>query len=461
MSYRNVFVAAAFALAALAATTVQAQNLAPTPPMGWNSWDAYGLTINEDDFKANATVLAGIVQYGWQYAVIDEGWYMQDPFADKLETRKYVWNDNGILIPVEKRFPSSAGGAGFKPLADWVHAQGLKFGIHIVRGIPRQVVDANLPIAGTSFHAEDAADKTSPCPWDDGNWGVKDNAAGQAYYDSMLKLYAGWGLDFIKVDCISSRPFRPTEIRQIAEAIKKAGRPIVLSLSPGPTALTDAAFVGKYAQMWRLSDDHWDGWTFEHKAGDGEYPFGIRDAFDRLAEWAVYVKPGNWPDEDMLPWGYLGPHPGTGQPRQSRETKEEQRTEFTLWAISRSPLILGANLTRLDNFTRSLITNQTMLFMNQNVTYSHPVDTANLPGFEHARVWRGTINQPGAGAYAEYFAFFNLDEKPVTLRTTWKQLGLDGAKHAAENVWTETTGKESKEISVTLPAHGSTVYEIR
>jgi hypothetical protein len=323
------------------------------------------------------------------------------------------------------------------------------------------VVDANLPIAGTSFHAEDAADKTSPCPWDDGNWGVKDNAAGQAYYDSMLKLYAGWGLDFIKVDCISSRPFRPTEIRQIAEAIKKAGRPIVLSLSPGPTALTDAAFVGKYAQMWRLSDDHWDGWTFEHKAGDGEYPFGIRDAFDRLAEWAVYVKPGNWPDEDMLPWGYLGPHPGTGQPRQSRETKEEQRTEFTLWAISRSPLILGANLTRLDNFTRSLMTNQTMLFMNQNVTYSHPVDTANLPGFEHARVWRGTINQPGAGAYAEYFAFFNLDEKPVTLRTTWKQLGLGGAKHAAENVWTETTGKESKEISVTLPAHGSTVYEIR
>ena len=461
MSYRNVFVAVAFALAALAATTVQAQNLAPTPPMGWNSWDAYGLTINEDDFKANATVLAGIVQYGWQYAVIDEGWYMQDPFADKLETRKYVWDENGILIPVEKRFPSSAGGAGFKPLADWVHAQGLKFGIHIVRGIPRQVVDANLPIAGTSFHAEDAADKTSPCPWDDGNWGVKDNAAGQAYYDSMLKLYAGWGLDFIKVDCISARPFRPTEIRQIAEAIKKTGRPIVLSLSPGPTALSDAAFVGKYAQMWRLSDDHWDGWTLERKPGDGEYPFGIRDAFDRLAEWAVYVKPGNWPDQDMLPWGYLGPHPGMGQARQSRETKEEQRTEFTLWAISRSPLILGANLTRLDDFTRSLITNQNMLFMNQNLTYSHPVDTASVPGFEHARVWRGTINQPGAGNYAEYFAFFNLDEKTVTLRATWKQLGLDGAKHAAENMWTETTGKASKEISVTLPAHGSTVYEIR
>jgi len=461
MTSRSVFIAAVFAVAALAATLAHAQTLAPTPPMGWNSWDAYGLTINEDDYKANAAVLAGIVQFGWQDAVIDEGWYMENPFGEHLEQRKYVWDGNRILIPAENRFPSAAGGAGFKPLADWVHAQGLKFGIHIVRGIPRQVVEANLPIAGSSFHAVDAADTTSPCPWDEGNWGVKDNAAGQAYYDSMLKLYAGWGLDFIKVDCISNRPFRPTEIRQISDAIKKTGRPIVLSLSPGPTALEDAAFVGKYAQMWRLSDDHWDGWTFEHKAGDGDYPFGVREAFDKLAKWEVYVKPGNWPDEDMLPWGWLGPHPGMGEPRQSRETQDEQRTEFTLWAIARSPLILGANLTKLDDFTRSLITNQTMLFMNQNVTYSRQVDTAKLPGFEHARVWRGTINGPGAGVYKEYFAFFNLDDKPVTLRTTWSQLGLEGAKHVAENVWTEVAGKESKEIGMTLPAHGSTIYEIR
>ncbi len=131
-----------------------------------------------------------------------------------------------------------------------------------MRGIPRQVVAANLPIAGSSFHAADAADTTSPCPWDEGNWGIKDNAAGQAYYDSMLRLYASWGVDFLKVDCISDHPYRPTEIRQIAEAIRKSGRPIVLSLSPGPTSLDHAAEVAKYAQMWRIADDHWDGWTF-------------------------------------------------------------------------------------------------------------------------------------------------------------------------------------------------------
>jgi alpha-galactosidase len=430
--------------------------------MGWNSWDAYGFTIDETDFKANTSVLAGIERYGWQYAVIDEGWYMRNTSGKTLDDKQYLWDEDGLLIPDPARFPDAANGAGFKPLADWVHAQGLKFGIHIVRGIPRQVVEENLPIAESTFHAQDAADTTSPCPWDEGNWGVKDSPAGQAYYDSMLKLYASWGLDFIKVDCISDRPWRPTEIRQIAAAIKKTGRPIVLSLSPGPTSLTNAVEVGKYSQMWRIADDHWDVWTAAHTSEHGEFPFGIRDAFDRLAEWFPYVTPGNWPDMDMLPWGWLGPHPGWGEARQSRETHDEQQTEFTLWAIARSPLILGVNLTKLDDFTRSLITNQSMLFMNQSLTYSHPVKQADLPaGFEHARVWRGTIGSPGSRTYAEFFAFFNLDDKPITLKATWKQLGLDGVKHPSQNVWTDSALKESKEISVTLPPHGSTVYQVR
>ena len=462
MCLNKPFVAAFLLFVAVAASGAQGQTVAPTPPMGWNSWDAYGLTINEADFKANATVLSGFKQFGWQYAVIDEGWYMENPDGRNLAERKYLLDGNGILLPVISRFPTAAGGAGFKPLADWVHKQWLKFGIHIVRGIPKQAVKDNLPIAGTSFHATDAADLNSPCGWDDGNWGVADNAAGQAYYDSMLKLYAGWGLDFIKVDCISDHPYRPTEIKQIAEAIRKTGRPIVLSLSPGPTQLEHAAEVAELAQMWRITNDHWDAWTFPRKSGDDEYPFGLRDEFDRMAKWFVYAKPGNWPDADMLPWGSLTPHPGMGEPRQSRLTHDEQRTELTLWAIARSPLILGANLTKLDDFTRSLISNQSILFMNQNVTYSHPVDLTSLgAGFENARVWRATINAPGARNYAEFFGFFNLDDKPVTLRASWTQLGLDGKKHLAQNMWSESGFKESKEVTVTLPAHGSTVYEIR
>lgn len=429
--------------------------------MGWNSWDAYGLTINESQFKANASVLASFQQYGWKYAVVDEGWYMANPDGRDLAELNYQWNANGLLVPDTGRFPSAANGAGFRELAAWTHARGLKFGVHIVRGIPRQVVAANLPIAGSNFHAIDAADTSSTCPWNDGSYGIADNAAGQAYYDSMMQLYASWGVDLVKADCIANHPYRPSEIRQIAAAIRKTGRPMVLSLSPGPTALEHAAEVAKSAQMWRISDDHWDGWTFPHKPGDNGFPSGIREAFDLLANWSPYTGPGNWPDADMLPEGWLGPNPGWGQPRQSRETADEQRTEFALWAIARSPLILGGNLTRLDGLTRSLMSNKNLLFLNQNATYSRPMDTSTLgPGFENIRVWRASINEPGARGYTEYFGFFNMDDKPVTLRTSWKQLGLDG-KHSAQSCWDNSLTRQRKEITVALPAHGSVVYKVR
>jgi hypothetical protein len=429
--------------------------------MGWNSWDAYGFTIDEDDFRANTSVLAGIRQYGWQYVVIDEGWYMQDPFANSLEGRKYLWNQNGILIPDPARFPSAANSAGFKPLADWVHSQGLKFGIHIVRGIPRQVVAQNLPIADSGFHAADAADMSSPCPWDEGNWGVKDNAAGQAYYDSMLKLFAAWGLDYIKVDCISNHPYRPTEIRQIAEAIRKTGRPIVLSLSPGPTQLEHNAEVAKYAQMWRISDDHWDGWTFPHKPDSGEYPFGLHDEFDRIAAWAPYVKPGSWPDADMLPQGYLGPHPGKDQPRQSNYSRDEQRTELTLWAISRSPLILGTNLTKLDDFTRSLITNKEVAELNQHAVESEPgpVPKSNSKAASFPqRYWYASTGGPNP---KHYIAIFSLADAETSSNLPWALFHLPNRPHALFDVWNQKHIPSSKTLHVVLPAHGCALFRVK
>jgi hypothetical protein len=235
----------------------------------------------------------------------------------------------------------------------------------------------------------------------------------------------------------------------------------MLSLSPGPTQLEHATEIQKYAQMWRITNDHWDAWEFEHHTPDG-FPFGLKGDFDVLAKWYPYVAPGSWPDADMLPEGWLGPNPGWGEVRQSRLTPDEQRTEFTLWAVTRSPLIFGGNLTRLDDFSRSLLTNQSVLFIDQYATYSRPVDTSTLgPAFQDARVWRASIGQPGDRGYSEYFAFFNLADTPLALRTNWQQLGLDSAKHAARNVWDDSTAKESKEISVTLPPHGCALFEIR
>jgi alpha-galactosidase len=444
-----------FASLSVAAIALQAQTLAPTPPMGWNSWDAYGLTIDEADFKANVKVLASIKQYGWQYAVIDEGWYMEDPFGGKVEKDKFVFDAYGRLIPALNRFPDAANGAGLKPLADWVHGQGLKFGIHLVRGIPREDVVKNTPIAGSKFTAAAAGDTSDVCPWDQGNYGVRDNAAGQAWYDSMIALYAGWGVDFLKVDCISDRPYKVSEIRQVAAAIKKTGRPIVLSLSPGPTALDHAAEVAQYSQLWRISDDHWDVWSHVPEDGKGEFPMGTLQAFSRLVNWRGYVRPGSWPDEDMLPIGSLTPHPGWGEPRESRLTHDEARTEFTLWAITRSPLILGANLTKLDDFTRSLITNKDVLEMNQGAHSTHPIITLP-PELRKVRAW--IASEEADGNPPRYLALFNLDDQPIHIQAKLADLSAELKGVQLRDLWEPKDLPRNGEVDVTLAAHACVLY---
>ncbi len=452
--------AALLAVLFLAGVRILAEDLASTPPMGWNSWDAYGLAINEDQFKANATVLGTLANYGWRYAVIDLGWFMANPTGHSVEQKFYVWNRNGLLIPAPGRFPSSANGAGFKPLADWVHARGLKFGIYIVRGIPRQVVTANLPIAGTGFRAADAADTNAPCPWFAGVWGVKDNPAGQAYYDSMMKLYASWGIDFLKVDCVAGHPYRLSEVRQIATAIRKAGRPIVLSLATGPPPLSEVGEVTGMAQMWRISGDHWDGWKFRHDP-EGEFPFGVEEAFQRLAFWSSYARPGHWPDPDMLPEGWLGPSPGWGVARESGETFDEQRTEFALWCFARAPLFFGGNLTRLNALSRSLLTNRTLLSIDQHATSSRPIPAHRLgPAYRNLSIWSATVAQAASGGDSQYLALFNLSDSQATVNFTWKQLGIRGSKLRSRNLWNHTVFEPARRIVLSLPPRGSIVLEL-
>jgi hypothetical protein len=438
-------------------TGARAASVAATPPMGWNSWDAYGFTIDETEFRANAAVLAEIASAGWRYAVIDEGWYMRNPLGDRLATRDYLLDGFGRTVPVPTRFPSATGGAGFKPLADWVHARGLKFGIHIVRGIPKQAVQENAPIAGSGYHAIEAADTADTCGWDDGNFGVRDSAAGQAYYDSVLALYAGWGVDFLKVDCIADHPYKPTEIRQIATAIARSGRPIVLSLSPGPAQLSHVELMASQAQMWRISDDVWDGWSFSHERPGETFPNGVSAAFDTLAQWAAYARPGNWPDADMLPIGELAPHPGWGDARTSRLTPEEQRTQLTLWAIARSPLILGANLTRLDAATRALITHRAVLELNQQATSSHELRPLP-PALAGLRIW--TAEVAGSRRLWRCFAFFNPGDQPATLRVAWQDLGLASGRYRVGDLWADTPARFAERLELTLPAHGSAIYRV-
>ena len=436
--------------------------------MGWNSWDAYGLTITEPQFRANVEVLQHkLLPFGWNYAVIDEGWYFENPgdrpTPDKL---RYAIDPYGRYVPVPARFPSAvmAGSAPpvtspadathklpatiqsttFADLGKWVHSRGLKFGIHIVRGIPRAAVERNLPIEGSGFHAEAAADKTDACPWDPTNWGVRDNAAGQAWYDSLLRQYASWGVDLLKVDCIADHPFKLDEIEMIHRAIEKTGRPMVLSLSPGPTALAHAAEVTRLSNMWRIADDEWDVWASSKKV---PFPQGVKDQFPRLAAWAKYAKPGNWPDADMLPLGQLSPEPGEGKARASKLTPDEQRTELALWAIARSPLIVGANLTLLDQPTLALLTNRDLIAIDQTATKS-----VELLHDGDLIVWQADLPD-----HKIALAFFNTGDPPMTLKRTFAELSPALGPHPrnTRDVWSGKDLGPQTGVSVELSPHAS------
>jgi len=417
--------------------------------MGWNSWDAYGLTIDEQQFRANVDVLAKRLKpAGYEYAVVDEGWYLENPQKAKGEEFVYRMDASGRYVPAPNRFPSAAGVAGFKPLSDYAHGLGLKFGIHIIRGIPKKAVEANLPVEGSSFHAADVAEVSDTCPWNPDNDGVKDTAAGQAWYDSLMRQYAAWGVDYIKVDCIASHPYKGDEIRMIHRAIAKTGRPMALSLSPGPAPLDKAAEVAANAQLWRISDDVWDRWE---RPESEHFPQGVKNQFAVIASWVGAVKPGNWPDADMLPLGMLGPSPGWGPPRRTRLTQAEQRTLVTLWAIARSPLIVGANLTELDGWTADLLTNKDVVAMDQR---GHEQHEAGEDGGLIAWVTKGDGGRV-------YLALFNVGDSEAQVQVPLRKYGLTAQRYSVRDVWEKKEVGKIDTAKGTIAPHGVMLLELK
>jgi alpha-galactosidase len=430
--------------------TAAAPMLAATPPLGWNSWDGYGTTIDEAQVKGNAKWFAEhLKSAGWQYVVVDMEWFVTNPRPEgNSKTSLYSLDANGRYTPALNRFPSAANNQGFKPLGDYIHSLGLKFGIHILRGIPKKAVEANLPIAGSNLHAADAADTSETCPWNPDNYGIDAKKPGaQPYYDSIFSMYASWGVDVVKVDCISSRPYRGDEILLISKAIAKTGRPIALSLSPGPAPIEKTEEMRKYAQMWRVSNDIWDIWH-----SDVEYPQGLGDQFPNAIQWAGLSQPGHWPDLDMLPLGYLGPAPGWGQARNTRLTHGEQRTLMTLWSIFPSPLMVGGDLTKADDWTVSLLTNREVLDVDQHSS-GNRVAISN----DKRAVW--VAESVAEDSY--YLAVFNRGETKDEIRYSWKDLGLTHGSYALRDLWEHKDLGIANELRVYLEPHESVLYKLK
>ena len=420
--------------------------LAPTPPMGWNSWDSFGTGVTEDEVKANADYMAkNLAQHGWQYIVVDIQWSEPNPKTHGYRPGAELAMDSyGRLIPAPNRFPSSSDGRGFKPLADYVHAKGLKFGIHIMRGIPRRAVEANLPVFGSKAKAGEIADRQSICPWNSDMYGVDTARPGGAdYYDSIAKLYASWGLDFIKADDMfgmGPKGDHSSEIEALRAALTRTGRPIVLSLSPGTSSTAKADFIAAHAQMWRISNDLWDRCV------------DVKRQFANFAKWNPWVKPGNWPDGDMLPLGHIGIRAERGEPRMSLLTHDEQRTLMTLWSIARSPMMFGGNLPDNDEFTTSLLTNDEVLAVDQKATASKELFTKG-----NQVAWTGEI----AGKPGKYLAVFNIgDAGDEEIAIRWADLGL-GSNCTVRDLWAhKDLGAVRDGRSFTLAPHAAGLYRI-
>lgn len=368
---------------------------APTPPMGWNSWDAYGTNVREDEILANAAAMAELLlPQGYDTVVVDHQWY--DPLA---APGPYVgdWSAlcidaHGRLRPDPARFPSSANGAGFKPLADAVHALGLKFGLHLMRGVPRKAAAEHCPVEHSPHTCDEIADTASTCSWNNDMWGLQaDHPGAQAYVDSVVRLFAAWGVDFIKADDMMNEPFHGAEISLLRRALDAVDRPMVLSLSPAAGFDTwMAGQLRREADMWRISGDLWDEWHT------------VRRMFDLCAVWCWQQTEGRWPDCDMLPLGRIGIRAQHGPDRQTRLTPDEQRTLMTLWCLFRSPLFMGGDLPSLreDPHTLSLLTDPFLLRMHREGRNPRP-----LLADGNRVVWHSEA--PGGG---RFLAAFNLSD---------------------------------------------------
>lgn len=411
---------------------------AQTPPMGWNSWDCYGPTVTEAEVKANADYMAEkLKQHGWEYIVVDIRWFVENDKAGGYNEKDpvYSMDEFGRMMPAVKKFPSAAGGKGFKPLADYVHGKGLKFGIHLMRGIPVEAVKKNLPVHGSSAKAAEIYSDKLQCGWlHDMYTIVAEKEGAQEYYNSIFNLYASWGVDYVKVDDLS-KPYHQAEIELIRKAIDQCGRPMVFSTSPGATPLEKADHVLNHANMWRICDDFWDSWKM------------LAPQFKRCANWAPYIGSGHWPDADMLPLGHIALRAERGTDRMTGFTKPEQYTLMNLWAIFRSPLMFGGDLPTNDEFTLSLLTNDEVLAVNQNSSNNKQLKAEN-----GLIVWTADV----PGTVDKYVAFFNINDSVASeISVNQAELDITG-NYSVRDLWSkEDYGVITNRFAVKVEPHAS------
>jgi len=427
------------------------QNFAPNPPLGFNSFDSYLTYLSEDKAYALMDVMAEkYLPFGYEYFVIDAGWARNvELYPGSMYPKKskgVAMDEFGLLEPCQMYFPK-----GIKPLADYAHKKGLKFGVWFIRGIPRQAVEKNLPIKGTRYFARDIADTSSVCGWNQENYGINMTKPGaQAYYNALIDKLAGWNIDFVKADDIVPDPL---EIVAVAKAIEDGGHTMIYSLSPGDVHYPTHVTYYRRANMLRITADIWDN------------PQSIEKGFIAWEKFQGTERPGFWPDLDMIPFGRLTvvatpDIPNVAEDRRARQSQfsqDQMKTFITQRAMAASPLIIGGDLLTMDDFSYRLLTNRNMLACNQN-----GVMGVNVYRAGNIDVW---LTPHKTDPLMGWIGIFNRSTSPRNITLGKKDLGLIAFEKSydlmavrqpfrLESIWSdETITIEDKHVFA-IPAEG-------
>jgi alpha-galactosidase len=391
---------------------VVGEDIALTPALGWNSYNGFGTSITQDLElrEAKAMVASGLAQHGWTYVNMDDGWIAKDrggPFH--------------ALQPDPQRYTD------IKGMVDQIHAMGLKAGLYSTPwtityggrlGGSSESPDGAWP-ADADFKA---AKNAKRLPFAIGKYSFATNDA---------KQFAAWGFDYLKLDW---GPVEAPETKEMYQALRATGRDIVLSLSNNhvKNVFKIIGDVSPWAQSWRTTTDINDNWK--------RVAFDIGFSEDA---WAPFARPGHFNDADMLVIGYVGWFKPL---RPTRLTPDEQYSHISLWCLLSSPLLIGCDLQKLDDFTTGLLSNDEVLEVDQDSLGKQAVQVG---GQGDQKVYAKPLDD---GSIA--VGLFNTGSAPETVTANWTDLKLAG-KQRVRDLWRQKDiGVFSDKFDATVAPHG-------
>jgi alpha-galactosidase len=397
---------------------------APTPFMGWSTWDFDGYYPTESNVEAQANVEASKLKaYGYNYVLLDDFWYLNP---------STTVNANGYWVPNSSQFPN-----GLSGLASYVHNLGLKVGFYLTPGIPVAAVNQNTPIVGTTYHARDIANTSQyETNYNYGNgvmYAIDYSKPGaQAYINGWADELASWGADFLKVDGVGDGDVG--DVQAWSQALQQSGRSIVFDIS-NSLDVNNAHTWQQYTNAWRIDGD------VECYCSTQVTWNSMVGRFHDAPAWTQYAGPNAWNDLDALQ---------ISDGSKDGITNDERQTYMTLWAIEAAPLYAGDDLTSMDSYGLSLLTNTEVVGIDQAGHAAHPVSQAS-----NQQVW---FANNGNGSYT--VALFNLGGSSANVTANWSDLGFSGSA-TVRDLWSHSNlGTFNGSFSATLNTHASRLFTV-